>query len=127
MVLWITGKAGAGKTTLAHQLANLIPGAMVLDGDDIRKKTGNLDFSDEGRRRNIIGIASTASILEDHGIIPIVACVSPTRKFRDEARSIFKKSILIYVPGGTLWAGTTYEIPGSEEMTGIVKEDSSND
>ena len=61
-------------------------------------------------------IACFSALLEAQGYTVIIALVSPKKAWRQEARAIFKESKLIYVPGGTLWKGTTYEEPDEEEL-----------
>ena len=115
MVIWVTGKANAGKTTLAKKLNNIIPNSIILDGDDIRNiiKSG---FDDKSRFEHIIRIAKMAAVFENQKLIPIIALVSPIKMWRDEARKLFKESLLYYIPGGDLWAGTKFEIPDEEEL-----------
>lgn len=110
MVIWITGKKGAGKTSLAYALKRNRKNAVVLDGDEIRA-IYPADYSDRGRWKNIIRIGKLAGLLERQGFTVIVALVSPKGKWRDEARIYCRKSILIYATGGILWSGTTYEEP----------------
>lgn len=117
MVIWITGRKNSGKTTTADRLASIIPGPVIIDGDAVRIEENNQDFSDDGRRQNILSIAYRAARAEARGDIPIVACVSPKKEWRMAARRMFRESILIYRPGGTLWAGTTYEEPDAEELS----------
>lgn len=119
MLYWITGKAKAGKTTYAYRLAAELKergeSPVVLDGDEIRAiyATG---FSDEDRERHIICIAKLAKRLEGQGLTPIVALISPLKVWRQQARALFSESVLIYIPGGTLWPNTTYEEPDQEEL-----------
>jgi adenylylsulfate kinase-like enzyme len=61
-------------------------------------------------------VAKIASIAESQGITVIIALVSPKAKWRIEARKLLKESKLIYLSGGTLWAGTEYEEPMEEEF-----------
>jgi len=114
MVIWITGKKGAGKTTLAYEIKAGLNKAVVLDGDEIRA-IYPADFSDEGRKNNITRIGQLAGLIEMQGFTAICALVSPKKEWRDEARSYAQKSELIYVEGGTLWPGTTYETPDANE------------
>ena len=116
MVIWITGRKDSGKTTTAKQLAALIPGAILIDGDQIRQENQNWDYSDEGRQKHIELMAYKAADVEGMQHVAIVACVSPKKEWRMQARAMFKESILIYRPGGTLWEGTTYEEPDAEEL-----------
>ena len=119
MIYWITGKRNAGKTVYAERLAKELREkghqVAVFDGDAVRDKfpTG---FSDAQRHDHIIRIARFAAVLEEQGIIVIIALVSPNRKWREEARALFRESILVYIPGGDLWEGTTYEEPNKEEL-----------
>lgn len=119
MIYWITGKKGSRKTTTAYKLAWELTKkektALVLDGDEVRQliPTG---FSDKEREEHIMRIAAFAAIAEKQGIIPIIALVSPKKKWRQKARKLFRRSKLIYKPGGSLWAGTEYEEPDEEEL-----------
>jgi len=110
MVIWITGLGTSGKTTMAKRLCSVIPRSVLLDGDEFRRRF-EADFSDDGRRQNIMRIGQIAAMLEEQGMVPIVACVSPTVEFRNEARALFKESVLIYMPGGTQWEDSKYDIP----------------
>jgi len=121
MVYFITGKKGAGKTPTAYKLATELmqhgERVIIFDWDQVREylPTG---FSDEERHDHIMRIARFSALLESQGYTIIVALVSPKKEWRQEARSLFKESKLIYVPGGTLWPGTTYDEPDSEELNG---------
>jgi len=109
MVYWITGRKNSGKTTLAYRIAKQVNG-VVVDGDEVRKyvPTG---YSDKERYENIMRIAKIARLVEAQGYIAIVACVSPRRKWREEAQKMFDECIEICLPFGELWAGTEFEEP----------------
>ncbi len=115
MIYLITGKAGAGKTHYSRALAAelILEGekVVVLDGDEFREERKNDDFTDEGRLRNLLGAAKVAADLEAQGFTVVLAFIAPLRKWRQEMRSLWKESEVIYIPGGTLWEGTTYEKP----------------
>lgn len=113
MVIFITGKSGAGKTTLANKLKT--PTTIIIDGDDFRNYF-EAGFSLEEKEKHIIRMAKTAAMLETQGFMVIVAAILPLKKLRDAARLYCKESILIYLSGGTLWEGTTYEIPKENEL-----------
>ena len=109
MVYWITGRKHSGKTTLAYRLAKQLNG-IVIDGDEVRAVFPS-DFTDEGRKQNIMTIAGIAKIFENQNRIAIVACVSPKREWRKEAQGMFNTCIEICLPFGELWKGTEYEEP----------------
>jgi len=115
MVIWITGKASSGKTTMAKRLAKTLTHPVILDGDEMRKifPTG---FEPADREANVMHLAKFAALLERQGFTPLVACVSPTKELRQKARQLFESSCLIYMPGGTLWEGSQYEEPTENEL-----------
>jgi adenylyl-sulfate kinase len=92
VIVWITGLSGAGKTTVATGLCAELVGrgfdADVLDGDVMRHHISRgLDFSREGREENIRRLGFVAGLLARHGVIAIVAAISPYRAARDEVRA----------------------------------------
>ncbi len=100
--IWLTGLSGAGKTTLGCALAERLgrEGRRVelLDGDTVRKHLcRGLGFSREDRDENIRRIAFVASLLARHGVIPIVAAISPYRAAREEARALIGNFIEVWV------------------------------
>lgn len=122
MVYWITGRSSSGKTVYAYRLKKELEvngkRVLILDGDVVRAyfPSKHEEFSDEDREENIMRIARFAAIAEDQGFDVIVAVISPMKKWRMKARKLFNSSMLIYMPGGTLWEGTVYEDPDHEEM-----------
>ena len=120
MVYLITGKAGAGKTHYAKELKKELEedGYKVkhLDGDVLRKQTKNNDYSDTGRKNNLIVAAKEAKHYAKKGYEVILSFVCPKKEWRDMMRKLWKESITIYIPGGVLWEGTTYEKPNKEEL-----------
>lgn len=91
-VVWLTGLPSAGKTTLARRLADELASRRraveILDGDEVRKRlTRGLGFSKEDRDENVRRVAWVAGLLSRHGVVVIVALISPYRAVRDEARA----------------------------------------
>lgn len=121
MVYFITGRKDSGKTTYAMNLAKRLrqegKAVYVLDGDEVRDLIP-ADFDGEGRRKHILRISKFAKIAERQGIIVIIALMSPRKRWREEARDMFKESQLVYMLGGTLWPDTLYEEPGEGELGG---------
>lgn len=105
-VIWLTGLSGAGKSTIAAALQPLLRakgvGAVRLDGDEVRKGLNRgLGFSAEDRHENIRRIAHMARLLNEQGIVAIVAAVSPLQALRDLARSIVGPSyheVFVHAP-----------------------------
>jgi len=80
MVLWSTGLSGAGKTTLAIALRDILkprfPQTILIDGDTIREAFGaSLGYAESDRVIQITRIQRLAKILADQGLIVIVAAL----------------------------------------------------
>jgi adenylylsulfate kinase len=95
MCLWITGLSGSGKSTLANALEQefnkMGKHTYILDGDNLRHGlNSDLEFSAVDRNENVRRAAETAKLMVDAGLIVIVGLISPFKKERDWARSIFK-------------------------------------
>ena len=86
------GLPGAGKTTLANEMATLI-NAKRLNADEVRKAANDWDFSEEGRVRQAKRIAEFALKLKAEGHYVIADFVAPT----PEARSLFPSDFRIWV------------------------------
>lgn len=95
MCLWMTGLSGAGKSTLANaleqELNKMVKHTYILDGDNLRHGlNSDLGFSEADRNENVRRAAETAQLMVDAGLIVIVGLISPFKKERDWARSLFK-------------------------------------
>jgi adenylyl-sulfate kinase len=100
--LWFTGLSGAGKSTISAILEERLRagGARVevLDGDVVRTHLSKgLGFSKEDRDTNIRRIGFVADLLSRHGVVAIVAAISPYRDVRDEVRSRIPNFVEVYV------------------------------
>ncbi len=100
--VWLTGLSGAGKSTIADELARQLRergiGVEVLDGDVVRTNLSKgLGFSKEDRDTNIRRIAFVAQLLTRHGVAVISAAISPYRAVRDEARQMIGNFVEVYV------------------------------
>ena len=86
------GLPGAGKTTLANELAKLIE-TKRLNADEIRRAANDWDFSEEGRKRQSKRMADAALKLknEGHNVIADFICPTP------EARKIFPADYIVWV------------------------------
>jgi adenylylsulfate kinase-like enzyme len=91
--VWFTGVPGSGKTTLARMLNVHLRAkgvsCAVLDGDDIRKRTGEvLGFAAAARKVHVVYCAVAASVLNEAGVCAAAALVSPMKDVRVQARRI---------------------------------------
>jgi adenylylsulfate kinase len=101
-VVWLTGLSGAGKTTIAHALAERLKSAgykvEILDGDVVRQHfSKGLGFSKEDRIENIKRVAYVAHLLARNGVVVIVALISPYREGRNYARQLIGDFVEVYV------------------------------
>ena len=86
------GLPGAGKTTLANELAKLIK-AKRLNADEIRKAANDWDFSEEGRIRQSKRMADAAIKMKSEGNTVIADFICPT----PEARNLFPANYVVWV------------------------------
>jgi bifunctional enzyme CysN/CysC len=96
-VLWLTGLSGAGKTTLAFKLEEMLfqqgYQVYVLDGDNVRYGlSADLGFSPEDRAENVRRVGEVAALFADAGLICISAFISPYRHDRAVARKAAGKA-----------------------------------
>ena len=92
--IWITGISGAGKTTLANHINEVLNSnqykSIVLDGDEVRKKMNkDLGFSITDRDENIRRIACMSELLSHQNIITIVSVISPMKNQRAYAKEVY--------------------------------------
>ena len=86
------GLPGAGKTTLADELAPKL-NAKRLNADEVRKAANDWDFSEEGRKRQAKRMADFALELKNQGNYVVADFICPTQ----EARKLFPADFVIWV------------------------------
>ena len=91
-IILVMGLPGAGKTTLANELAKLIE-CKRLNADEIRKAANDWDFSEEGRKRQAKRMAEHALKLKIEGNNVLADFICPT----PEARKLFPADYIIWV------------------------------
>ena len=91
-IVLIMGLPGAGKTTLAEELAPKL-NAKRLNADEVRKEANDWDFSEEGRKRQAKRMADFALKLKNQGNYVVADFICPTPK----ARSLFPADFVIWV------------------------------
>lgn len=92
-VLWFTGLSGAGKSTIADRVEQMLHAAgcrtMTLDGDNIRHGLcRDLGFTMADRVENIRRVGHVAQLMVDAGLIVLVSLISPFREDREMARAM---------------------------------------
>lgn len=102
MTIWLTGLSGSGKTTIGQEVTNALlkQGCKVelLDGDIVRTKlTKGLGFGKADRDENIRRIGFVSHLLTKHGVIVVVAAISPYREIRQEVRKLIGNFMEVYV------------------------------
>ena len=91
-IILIMGLPGAGKTTLANELAKLIE-CKRLNADEVRKAANDWDFSKEGRTRQAKRMSDEALKLKSEGNNVIADFICPT----PEARKLFPADYIVWV------------------------------
>ena len=91
-IILVMGLPGAGKTTLANELAKLIE-CKRLNADEIRKAANDWDFSEEGRKRQAKRMSNEALKIKKEGNNVIADFIRPT----PEARDLFPADYIVWV------------------------------
>ena len=120
--IWFTGLSGAGKSTTAEILTELLleygRQVTVLDGDVVRTHLSKgLGFSKEDRDTNIRRIGFVASELVRHGGMTICAAVSPYRATRNDVRNMVGSDRFIEV-----FVDTPLEVCEQRDAKGIYAQ-----
>ena len=102
MLIWFTGVAASGKTTVARALEKALKerGIKVenLDADEIRANLSpDLGYTARDRDLNTKRLAYMGKLLTRNGVSAIVAAVSPLREHRDRARGMVDHFVEVFV------------------------------
>lgn len=119
VTIWFTGLSGSGKSTLANALEKVLHArgnhTMLLDGDNIRLGlNSNLGFTEADRVENIRRISEVARLMNDAGLIVLVAFISPYRQDRERAREIIGREHFVEV-----FVSTPLEVCEKRDVKGL--------
>jgi len=120
--LWFTGLSGAGKSTLANALENKFASVgmhtMILDGDNIRHGLNHdLSFTEADRVENIRRIAEVAKLMNDAGLIVLVAFISPYQQDRLKALEIIGRESF-----KEIYVSTPLEVCETRDVKGLYQK-----
>jgi bifunctional enzyme CysN/CysC len=91
--IWFTGLSGAGKTTIASRVAELLADAgrpvYHLDADVLRTGINrDLGYDAASRKENVRRLAEIAALFADAGMVALVSSISPFEQDRVHARHV---------------------------------------
>jgi bifunctional enzyme CysN/CysC len=100
--VWLTGLSGAGKTTTAHAVREALRAdglaGVVLDGDELRRGlSSDLGFTAADRDENVRRAGEVARLLNEQGLVVVVALISPRASARRAVRARHEAEGLTFV------------------------------
>jgi adenylylsulfate kinase len=119
--VWFTGLPSAGKSTIAHALAERLraDGArvQVLDGDEIRPHlSAGLGFSREDRNINVARVGWVARLLASHGVTVLVPVIAPYADARNAVRADHQAA---QVPFAEVFVSTSLDVAEQRDVKGL--------
>ncbi|MFI1396964.1 adenylyl-sulfate kinase [Streptomyces sp. NPDC020681] len=119
--IWLTGLPSAGKTTIAHELAERLRAdghrTEVLDGDEIREfLSAGLGFSREDRHTNVQRIGFVAELLASNGIKALVPVIAP---YADSREAVRKRHASESTPYIEVHVATPVEVCSVRDVKGL--------
>ena len=97
-VVWFTGLPSSGKSTLARAVAAAAPGAVVLDGDDVRQwLVPSPGYTDAERAAFYETLANTAAGLARQGHLVLVPATAHRQASRAHARAVAPRFLEVFI------------------------------
>ena len=130
MIYWLTGQSGAGKTTIANKLleSDKLIKPFLVDGDRLRELFNNKDYTETGRRENVLLAQLIAETINKTGRDVLVALVSPYRDQREQFKERIGEDIKeLYVHTTRITGKENFHVNNYEEpLNNFVDIDTSN-
>ncbi len=119
--LWFTGLPSAGKSTVAHALADRLRAdgvdVEVLDGDEVRPHlSAGLGFTRADRDVNVRRIGWVARLLASHGTVVLVPVIAPYAEARQAVRDDHEAE---GVPFAEVFVSTSLEVAEQRDVKGL--------
>ena len=100
-VIWITGLAGAGKTTIAREVERLLAAqdilVTLLDGDAVRKRFGDTAYDRAGRLAAAYRLSRLAAEISAAGQTVVVATISLFHEIQSANRTLHADYLEVFV------------------------------
>jgi adenylylsulfate kinase len=119
--LWFTGLPSAGKSTIAHALADELlrtgVDVHVLDGDEVRPHlSAGLGFTRADRDINVRRIGWVARLLAAHGTVVLVPVIAPYAEARKAVRADHDAA---GVPFAEVFVATALAVAEERDVKGL--------
>jgi bifunctional enzyme CysN/CysC len=119
--VWFTGLSGAGKSTVAEALQDLLAErglrSYLLDGDDLREGlNADLGFEERDRIENVRRLGEVAILFARVGHLSIVSAISPYAAGRKEVR---ERHLTVPVPFVEIYVATPLEVCEARDPKGL--------
>jgi adenylylsulfate kinase len=119
--LWFTGLPSAGKSTIAHALADDLVRTgrrvQVLDGDEVRPHlSAGLGFTRQDRFTNVKRIGWVARLLAAHDVITLVPVIAPYADARQAVRDDHEAA---GVPFAEIFVSTSLAVAEARDVKGL--------
>ena len=119
--VWFTGLPSAGKSTVAHALADRLVTdgrrVQVLDGDAVRPHlSAGLGYSRADRDTNVTRIGWVARLLAAHGVVVLVPVIAPYAAARQQVRDDHTAA---GVPFAEVFVATSLEVAERRDVKGL--------
>lgn len=124
--VWFTGLSGAGKSTIANRLTELLTQAGLpayhLDADVLRTGINrDLGYDAASRRENVRRVSEVAALFADAGLVAVVSCISPYEEGRARARDLHVTHGLRFA---LVFVDTPVEVCAQRDTKGLYERSS---